>query len=86
MATLRIVDTDIFWDLDSGCYCKRERIYLLIYSILFNNITVVGGIDNTVSITPIPMWVSGGRATALITTAGCIISSIPDIIIIPLKL
>ena len=63
-----IVNTDIFWDLDSGCYCKRERIYLLIYSILFNNITVVGGIDNTVSITPIPMWVSGGRATALVTT------------------
>ena len=49
--------------MDSHCYCEKERIYLLIYSVLFNNITVVGAIDCAVSITPIPMWASGGRAT-----------------------
>ena len=32
-----IVNTSIGKDLDSGCYCKRELIYLTIYFMLFNN-------------------------------------------------
>lgn len=38
-------------------------MYLLIYFILFSNISVINVINHTVSVIFIPIWVNGSRVT-----------------------